>query len=899
MSTEHLMGDIGAVLEALMGTADGPRQEAEKHLRTLTIDTPAEVLLLLSQIGAQGVGGFQLDHRLLTLILLKRLAFKPLPGLFLNENSQHATAPFDVIRETTRGRIETVLCAGLKDEMDTRMRKGLGNCAAAWAQESAARHRPLLPLPPILLELTTSPHPFHRFTPFQLLDMTPTLLVDSVSDPLPAPQLAQILLAGLHDPSVDVRVEAMKAVRSVLMEGVTGKEREEIGSQLIHQAFQSLPRLPSNLLSHALVPLVDLASVHPNLFLATLSDTIPYLLSLISPPSSSVSHQFSQYPPSRMGQEDWEEIANPATEILLSLSELRPTQLEAWESGRAARELVGLLIGRQVGSFEVDCQEWLDTTNLDEEDEDYPVFAEEALDRLAHALGGSTILPALSSQVETLLTQPDWRCRYCALVAIAAVAEGCLEELQPRIRDVLTIISPTAKDSHPRVRYAFLQCLGQLCSDCDGVMQREYQNDVLQVCLSLLEDPVTRVRTHSAACLTNFFQDVEPESFATYLQPLVGSLLNQYRSGPLYLQEQVLATVSNIALGSMETFLPFYRDVMDLCIHTLAHATTDEQRKLQGRAMECASLTGSAVGKATFAGDAVRVAQLMIVIQNSLQSDDKRSSYLMDAWTSLCQTLGDDFEPFLPQVIPPLLKAAAYVPTKSDALLSSFEESTPDAEEALVASNTSEMDEKVQAYENLTLYAFTMRAKFQPWLMQSMELSLGGLVDRYSEGVREAAAFLVPGLLQVAKDARVWNDSPSNLLEVFQRVINAIAKENDPSFLALLYKSFTDSLHVVSLSLPSNLSTQLINSTEAHLRDLKSTRIDREIQSEYMDEADKEIYLEEQENENSALDQIENSLIMIKQFDEQEEFTSRIDKVQGLRTEVRKRGLKEDETDQM
>ncbi|WWC63313.1 uncharacterized protein I303_105913 [Kwoniella dejecticola CBS 10117] len=899
MSTEHLMGDVGAVFEALMGTADGPRQEGEKHLRNLTISTPADILLLLAQIGAQGVGGFQLDQRLLSLILLKRLAFKPLPGLFLNENSQHATAPFDVIRETTRGRIETVLCAGLKDEMDTRMRKGLGNCAATWAQESAARHRPLLPLPPILLELTASPHPFHRFTPFQLLDMTPTLLVDSVSDPLPAPQLAHVLLAGINDPSVDVRVEAMKAVRSVLMEGVTGKEREEIGSQMIHQAFQSLPRLPSNLLSHALVPLVDLASVHPNLFLPTLSDTLPYLLSLASPPSSSVPHQFSPYPPSRVGQEEWEEIANPATEILLSLIELRPSQLEGWESGRVARELVGLLIGRQVGSFEVDCQDWLDATNLEEEDEDYPVFAEEALDRLAHALGGSTILPALSSQVESLLAQPDWRCRYCALVAIAAVAEGCLEELQPRIRDVLTIISPTAKDPHPRVRYAFLQCLGQLCSDCEGIMQREYQNDVLQVCLQLLEDPITRVRVHSAACLTNFFQDVEPESFASYIQPLVGTLLRLFRAGALYLQEQVLATLSNIALGAMETFLPFYRDVMDLCIHTLANATSSDQHKLQGRAMECASLTGSAVGKAAFAGDAVKVAQLMIIIQNALQSDDVRSAYLMDAWTSLCQTLGDDFEPFLPQVIPPLLKAASFKPTKPDALLSSFEESTPDTEDALVASNTSEMDEKVQAFENLTLYAFTMRAKFEPWLMHSMELSLGGIVDRYSEGVREAAAFLVPGLLQVAKDAKVWNDSPNNLIEVFQRVINAITKESDPSFLALLYKSFTDSLHVVSLSLPSNLSAQLINSTEAHLRDLKSTRVDREIQSDYMDEADREIYLEEQENENSALDQMENSLIMIKQFDENEEFSDRIDRVQRLRAEVRKRGLKEDEPDGM
>nr|XP_019044705.1 hypothetical protein I302_06618 [Kwoniella bestiolae CBS 10118]OCF23635.1 hypothetical protein I302_06618 [Kwoniella bestiolae CBS 10118] len=888
MSTEYLMGDVGNVLEALLGTADGPRQEAEKHLRKLTVETPAEILLVLAQIGAQGVGGFQLDHRLLALILLRRLAFKPISGLFLNSTSQHATAPFDVIRETTRGRIETVLCAGLKDEMDTRMRKGLGKCAAGWVQESSARHRPLLALPPVLLELTTSPHPFHRFTPFQLLDMTPTLLVDSVSDPLPAPQLAQILLAGMNDPSVDVRVEAIKAVRSVLMEGVTGKEREEIGADLLHQAFRSLPRLPPEPLSHALVPLVDLASVHPNLYLPTLHDILPYLLSLISPPSGSTNHQFSPYPPSNLPTEQWEEIANPATEILLSLCELRPGQLGEWENGKVPRELVGLLIGRQVGSFDEDCQDWLDTTNLDEEDEDYPVFAEEALDRLANALGGTTILPALSNQVESLLTQQDWRCRYCALVAIAAVAEGCLEELQPRIRDVLRIISPTAKDPHARVRYAFLQCIGQLCSDCEGTMQKEYADDVLQVCLALLEDPVTRVRTHSAACLTNFFQDVELESFASYLDSLVRSLMTQFQAGPLFLQEQVLATMSNVALGALESFAPYYRDVMDLNVHTLATATSEAQQKLQGRAMECATLIGE---DSTFASDAVKLAQLMITIQNNLQSDDKRSAYLMDAWTSLCQTLGDDFEPFLPQVIPPLLEAASYKPPKMDVLLSSFEESTPDSEDALVASNTSEMDEKVQAFENLTLYAFTMRGKFQPWLMKSMELSLEGLVDKHSEGVREAAAFLVPGLLQVAKDSRVWNDSPNNLIEVFQRVINAMTKETDPSFLALLYKSFTDSLHVISLSLPPQLSTLLLKTTEAHLRDLESRRIDRELQSEYMDEADREIYMEEQEDEDSALDQIENALFMVLQFNEDGAMEEKVEELKRLKGEVRKRGL--------
>ncbi|WVR07497.1 hypothetical protein IAU60_004539 [Kwoniella sp. DSM 27419] len=894
MSTEYLMNDIGLVLQALMGNEDEPRQEAENHLRRLTIDQTSEVLLLLAQIGAQGVGGFQLDQRLLSLILLKRIAFKPLPGLFLNAQSQIASAPFDTVRETTRGRIETVLCAGLKDEMDVRMRKGLGNCAAGWAEESARRHRPLLPLPPVMLELTASPHPFHRFTPFQLLNMTPTLLVDSVTDPLPAPQLAHVLLAGVNDPSVDVRVEALKAVRSVLMEGVTGKEREEIGPELVYQVFQSLPKLPSDLLSHALLPLVDLASVHSNIFIASFPSILPGLLSMLSPPNiSGISHQFSTYPPSTLPHDDWEQVANPATEILLALAELKPTQTQAWEGGRAGKELVGLLIGRQVTSFEEDCQDWLEATNLDEEDEDYPGFAEESLDRLAIALGGETVLGALSAQVASLLQQDDWRCRYCALVAIAAVTEGCVEELQPRIKDVLDIVSPTAKDPHPRVRYAFLQCLGQLCSDCEGTMQNEYPDDVLRVCLELLQDPVTRVRTHSAACLSNFFTEVELSACERYLDPLVRSLITQYQAGPLYMQEQVLATLSNISLAALEAFTPYYRGLMDILLHTLISATSESQQKLQGRAMECASLMGSAVGKATFALDAVKLAQVMITIQNSLTADDKRSRYLMDAWTSICQTLGDDFEPFLPHVIPPLLEAAAYKPPKADTPLSAFEEGTVDPENDEIAWNTAEMEDKVQAYENLTLYAFTMRGKFEPWLLKSMELSLDGLVCAYSEGVQEAAAFLVPGLLQVAKDAKVWNDEPSNLIEVFKRVINALTKETSPGPLALLYKSFADSLHVIALPLPANLSNQLLNSTSAHLRALHAARVDIEAQAGHMDEGDLEFYTETQETENHALDQIGNALEMMLKYDSG--LRERVKGLEGLRLETRRRGLEESE----
>lgn len=97
---------------------------------------------------------------------------------------------------------------------------------------------PCLNLPPVLLELTNSEHPFHRFTPFQLLNTVPTLLIDSVSEPLPAQQLAAILIGGMMDPSVDVRVEAIKAMRSIVMEGLTGREREQIGPPMINMTIK-------------------------------------------------------------------------------------------------------------------------------------------------------------------------------------------------------------------------------------------------------------------------------------------------------------------------------------------------------------------------------------------------------------------------------------------------------------------------------------------------------------------------------------------------------------------------------------------------------------------------------------------------------------------------------------
>jgi len=50
----------------------------------------------------------------------------------------------------------------------------------------------------------------------------------------------------------------------------------------------------------------------------------------------------------------------------------------------------------------------------------------------------------------------------------------------------------------------------------------------------------------------------------------------------------------------------------------------------------------------------------------------------------------------------------------------------------------------------------------------------------------EADCSLIPALLQVAKESKAWEQSTEPLQQVFQTVINAMAREQSWGYLALL-----------------------------------------------------------------------------------------------------------------
>ncbi|ORY35556.1 armadillo-type protein [Naematelia encephala] len=794
MSTEHLLGDIGLVLEAVMANEDEPRRMAEAHLRRFTTQQPAEVLLLLAQIGAQGVGGFQVDQRFMATLLLLNLAFRPLPGLFLNQQARLASAPFDVIRELTRQRIETVLCAGLSDEMDIRMRKALGDCCAGWAEKSGVRKRPFMSLPPVLLSLTTSPHPFHRFTPFQLINRVPSLLIDSVSDPIPIEQLAHLILAGIHDPSVDVRVEAIKAMRSLISEALTDTERKQVGAGLVLEAFKILPTLPPDIVHHVLRPFVDLAEYHPNLFLPSLDAIFPYLLSLASPPAALLpsSYSFSPYPMSSMEYDDWEEVAGPATEILASLAELRPNDISFWENGKLGNEIVGLLLGWLVAglaSDDEDCSSWIAESNVDDSDPNYPEQAEETLYRIVFALSESAwedehgrhpMMASALLHAQALLQQEDWRCRYAGLAAIWMLIEYGEDDEQASLEAVLPLIAPAARDPHPRVRYAFLECLARTTS-ARPQMKAQYAERSFEILLELLQDNVSRVRAHAAQAISSFFDHLEePSQVLPHVENIVRGLLQAFASAPLYVQEQVVDTLGFVAAGTYSAFTSCYRDVMDLFLRILQTPMPIEGRELSGRAIEAAMHCGRAVGKATFSLDAIRLAQVLLKMQGELSENDLRARYVMDGWESMCRILRSDFKPFVPHVFPPLLQEASRKITTRNPIFGTSLLSTDDLVGDELDADSDEVRDKHVALDHLAVFVSVLQSDIEQYYDSILAIAMDGLKATGSStgGVRRASAHLLAALMSAGTSlGRI--SAPTDTDPILQALIRRVSLEDE------------------------------------------------------------------------------------------------------------------------
>lgn len=284
----------------------------------------------------------------------------------------------------------------------------------------------------------------------------------------------------------------------------------------------------------------------------------------------------------------------------------------------------------------------------------------EALDRFAVALGGKICLPIILEQVQIFAQSTDWKQRHAALMAISQGGEGCAPQLRRQLNNVVAMVVANLSDVHARVRWAAVNTIGQLCTDFGPELQEAYHAQLLPALCGAMDDASFRVQGHAASAIINFCEHSGRETLEPYLEPILSKLLLLLQRNVRHVQEQAVTAVASIADVAEGSFEPFYDTFVPGLIAILGGAQGKEMRMLRGKAMECVSLIGLAVGREKFEPHAVAVMDAMILSQASgqMSSDDPQLSFMLQASARICKCLGEAFVPYLQHVIPPLLRSA-------------------------------------------------------------------------------------------------------------------------------------------------------------------------------------------------------------------------------------------------
>ncbi len=490
-----------------------------------------------------------------------------------------------------------------------------------------------------------------------------------------------------------------------------------------------------------------------------------------------------------------------ATEFLVTLTEARdraPGMMR--KVPNFVQRLYNCLVSFLVNDIEDD-EDWHTTEN--EEDEgigqgDLYDVGQECLDRVSIALGANSMLPACAATMPSLIGDADWKRRHAALIALSQIAEGCAKGMK---KDVVGAIQPClhalATDPHPRVRWAAINGLGQMCTDLGPRLQEQAHANVVPLLLNAMDDVKNpRCQAHAAAATVNFSEDCPPECMAPYLDTLMNKLLSLLQSGNKSVQEAALTALASTSDNAQESFIKYYDTVLPYLKSILVNANGKEYRMLRAKAVECISLVGMAVGRARFAQDAREVMDMLMRLQSGgFEDDDPTVQYMLQAWTRLCKCLGEEFVPYLEVVMQPLLKSAnlkadVIVTNKDDEDGGEEEEEENDDYEQVevgdkrVSIRTAALEEKATACNMLCCYVDELKDGILPYLEQILQTMIPSLEFYFHEDVRRAAVASLPDLLRAGKLAvskgakdQAWFQQLVN--HIIPPLIQAMAKEPD------------------------------------------------------------------------------------------------------------------------
>jgi hypothetical protein len=447
-----------------------------------------------------------------------------------------------------------------------------------------------------------------------------------------------------------------------------------------------------------------------------------------------------------------------------------------------------------------------------EDDDDFPRsfrIARDDLDRLSQAFADKTFLGIFFNLMTELLGSAQWQLRHAGLMALMSGCEGMAEHLTADVNELVVQLTPLFSDPHPRVRWAAQTCLAQMATDLGPSLQEEAHAAFMNCTLTSLEDSSFKVRVQAASTVVNFCEKAESDVTALYADVLLSKLGALLHVQAIEVQQWALTAIAGIASSCKSLFVKYVDAVMPICMEIVRAATAPEHSLLRARAFEAATYIGVAVGKAQFAPYVDELMHHIMGDDVSLSNEDPHVRLLIDSSARVAEVLQEDFAPFLPKVMGPLLELAT-----TDALVREAEDDESDNDEwefhdidgKRYGIHQPSLECMADALQVLARYAEYVGAAFAQYVPQIAEYVLKTIDTAPSERLQETSVSILPFLVHsVAKLARLHpsDDGAQELCaslsrSVIQKLDEMTREEADVEMQHLLLQAMVEVLQTLA-----------------------------------------------------------------------------------------------------
>jgi hypothetical protein len=356
----------------------------------------------------------------------------------------------------------------------------------------------------------------------------------------------------------------------------------------------------------------------------------------------------------------------------------------------------------------------------------------------------------------------------------------------------------------------------------------------------------------------NFCEGTDGEILAPYLDPILSKLIGLLQSPYIFVVQQAITAVAAVADCAQQHFLKYYDTFLPFLKSVLKNAQNPEHKLLRGKAMECISFIGAAVGKEKFLQDVGEVIELLMKLP-----EDASASYTIAAWSRICNCLREGFVPYLPVVMPPLFQTASLAPdvtvTESDPKnqnQSGWE--FVNVYDKAIGIHTAKLEDKATACNLILCYVTELKESFFPYVDQVAKLFVPLIKFYYHDGVRGTAVATMSPLMECATTylRKSGGDMtyPKSLFNyMLTTLYPAMIEEPDVDILGTMLEAIYECLDFIAEPCMTaedlQKGTALMRDLIIDIEDRRKERADKKGADDFDEEEQEKVDVDEQKDE--------------------------------------------------